>query len=255
MLLATQRMRSLNVRHDRRKAVSVFGAAGAAVVLAACGTIVAPTSKTSAPRSARETASVIKWTSSSGSPRTAAARQALGAVNAAFARAEDTYEAMFAPPPAPGTSISALQDNMAIAPRPMLDSTGRHAYLSGADQATIKHRGMVALLQVFTPAIVQREYDILAGVVGTQSSGQDLLGGGGASVVRYLAESINGSQASIRAAVKQWNRIGYVNPISGKQHWQVNRAIVLVDVTLVRSQRGSWLVASRSWNYAPGQGP
>jgi hypothetical protein len=105
------------------------------------------------------------------------------------------------------------------------------------------------------PRATRREYKVLAGVVGTESSGQDLLGGGGASIVRYLHESINGSQAHIRAAVKQWSRIGYVNPKSGKQHWQVNHAIVLVNVALVRSQRGNWLVASRSWNYAPGQGP
>jgi len=123
------------------------------------------------------------------------------------------------------------------------------------DQATIEHRGMAALQQVFTPAMARHEYKILAGVVGTASSGQDLLGGGGASVVKYLHESINGSQARIQAAVQQWSRIGYVNPQSGKQYWQVNRAIVLVDDALVQSQGGSWLVASRSWNYAPGQGP
>ena len=244
-------MPSLNAR---RKAVGVAGATCIAVVIAACGTIVAPASKT-APRSAGGTASVIKWTSSSGSPRTAAVRHVLGAVNAAFARAEDTYEAMFAPPPRPGTPISALEDNMAIAPRAMLDTTGRHAYLSGADQAAIKRRGMVALLPVFTPTMARREYKVLTGVVGTASSGQDLLGGGGASVVRYLDESINGSQARIRAAVKQWSRIGYVNPKSGKQYWQVNRAIVLVNVALVQSLHGNWQVASRSWNYAPGQGP
>jgi hypothetical protein len=151
--------------------------------------------------------------------------------------------------------MSALEDNMAIAPRAMLDSTGRHAYLSLEDQATIERRGIAALLQVFTPAMAQHEYTILAGVVATESSGQELLGGGGASVVKYLYESINGSRANIRAAVQQWSRIGYVNPQSGKQYWQVNRAIVLVDAGLVQSQGGSWLVASRSWNYAPGQGP
>ncbi len=248
-------MPSLNARYARRKAVGVSAAACIAVMIAACGTIVAPASKTSAPRSAKETASVINWTSSSGAPRTAAVRQVLAAVNAAFAQAEDTYEAMFAPPPPPGTPISALENNMATAPRAMLDSTGRHAYLSGADQATIKSRGMAALLQVFTPAMARQEYNLLAGVVGTASSGQDLLGGGGASVVRYLDEVIDGSQARIQAAIKQWSRIGYVNPQSGKQYWQVNHAIVLVNVTLVRSQQGNWLVASRSWNYAPGRGP
>jgi hypothetical protein len=110
-------MPSLNARYARRKAVGVSAAACIAVMIAACGTIVAPASKTSAPRSARETASVINWTSSSGAPRTAAVRQVLAAVNAAFAQAEDTYEAMFALPPPPGTPISALENNMATAPR------------------------------------------------------------------------------------------------------------------------------------------
>jgi len=248
-------MPSINARRARRTAAGVCGAACMTVAIAACGTIVASASKTAASPSARETASVINWTSTSGPPRTAAARKVLGTVNAAFARAEDTYEAMFAPPPPTGTAMRALDDNMATAPRATLDSTGRHAYLSAADQATIEHRGMAALQQVFTPAMARHEYKILAGVVGTASSGQDLLGGGGASVVKYLHESINGSQARIQAAVQQWSRIGYVNPQSGKQYWQVNRAIVLVDDALVQSQGGSWLVASRSWNYAPGQGP
>src|ERR1700730_13715920 len=110
---------------------------------------------------------------------------------------------------------------------------------------------MAALTQAFTPAMAQREYSILVGVVGTPSSRQDLLGGGGASVVNYVDESINGSQASVWAAVQQWTRIGYVNPQSGNQYWQVNRATVLVDASLVQSQAGNWLVASRSWNYAP----
>ena len=73
--------------------------------------------------------------------------------------------------------------------------------------------------------------------------------------MNYVDESINGSQVSVRAAVQQWTRIGYVNPQSGNQYWQVNRATVLVDASLVQSQAGNWLVASRSWNYAPGQGP
>jgi hypothetical protein len=74
-------------------------------------------------------------------------------------------------------------------------------------------------------------------------------------VVKYLDESIHGSRAHVRADVRQWSRIGYVNPNSGRVHWQVNHAIVIISDTLIRSQRGSWLVESRSWRYAPGQGP
>jgi len=248
-------MPSLTTRRICRKAVGISSAVCITVATVACGTITASASKTSASSAVKQTASAIKWTSGSGPPRTAAARQILADVNAVFARSEDTYEAMFAPIPAPGTAVTVLEDNIGIAPRAMVDSTGRHAYLSAADQATIERRGMAALTQVFTPTMAQREYSILVGVVGTSSSGQDLLGGGGASVVNYVDESINGSQASVRAAVQQWTRIGYVNPQSGKQYWQVNRAIVLVDASLVQSQGGNWLVASRSWNYAPGQGP
>lgn len=248
-------MSSFNVRRACFRAAGVTGAACMAFAIAACGTIVASAPKTSPSQPARETASAIKWTSSSGSPQTPAVRRVLGAVNASFARAEDTYEAMFAPPPPSGTAISALEDNRAVAPRAMVDSTGHHAYLSAVDQGTIERRGMAALLQVFAPVLAQREYNILVGVVGTESSGQELLGGGGASVVKYLDESINGSKASIRAAVQQWSRIGYVNPQSGRQYWQVNRAIVLVNAALLQSKGGKWLVASRSWDYAPGQGP
>jgi hypothetical protein len=42
-------MPSLNARYARRKAVGVSAAACIAVMIAACGTIVAPASKTSAP--------------------------------------------------------------------------------------------------------------------------------------------------------------------------------------------------------------
>jgi hypothetical protein len=238
-----------------RKAVGISVATCMTLAIAACGTVVASNSNTSASGSTKKTTSVVKWTSRSGPPRTAATRRALVAVNGVFARAEGTYEAMFAPPPPAGTAVSALDDNMAVAPRATLDSTGRHAYLSGADQATIERRGLAELQQVFTPAMVRHEYKILAGVVGTQSSGQDLLGGGGASVVKYLGESINGSNAHIRADVQQWSRIGYVNPQSGRLHWQVNHAIVIVNAVLLRTQGGNWLVESRSWNYAPGQGP
>ena len=248
-------MPSLNARHTCRRTVGVLGALCVAAATAGCGTVVASASNPSTHSARKDTAATIKWTSKSGLPQTAAIRQVLDDVNTAFARAEDTYEAMFAPPPATAIPVTALEDNMAIAPRAMLDSTGLHAYLSTADQATIERRGMAALLQIFTSDMAQREYAILVGVVGTESSGQDLLGGGGASVVNYADESINGAQASVQASVQQWSRIGYVNPQSGTQYWQVNRAVVIVNAQLTQSQGGNWLVASRSWNYAPGQGP
>lgn len=199
--------------------------------------------------------STIVWALSSGAPRTTAARRDVRALNTAFSRAEDTYEAMFAPPPTHKIAATALQDNMAVPAMATLDSTGRHAYLTRADKVTIESRAMAELEQVFTPAMVRREYKIVVGVVGTVSSGQDLLGGGGASVVRFLDESIKGSTGSIQADVKQWSRIGYVNPQTGKLRWQVNHAIVIVKDLLVKSSSGNWLVVSRSWKYAPGQGP
>ena len=122
-------------------------------------------------------------------------------------------------------------------------------------QATIESRGLAALAEVYTPAMVRSRYEILAGVVRTLLSGQDLLGGGGASVVKYMSESINQSTATITAAVRQWTRIGYVNPQTGKVFWQVNQAIVIVTDSLQRSDSGIWLVSNRTWQYAPGQGP
>ena len=179
----------------------------------------------------------------------------LSAVQHAFAQAEDVYEAMFAPPPATRMAASALEDNLAVAPVATLDRTGHRALLTATDQNVIESRGITALSNVYAPALADRMYKILVGVVGTISSGQDLLGGGGASVVKYQSESISGSTAKITASVAQWSRIGYVDPQTGVQHWQVNRAIVIVHDTLQRTASGQWQVTSRVWQYAPGQGP
>ena len=176
-------------------------------------------------------------------------------VQAAVARAEDVYEAMFAPPPARPLANTALEDNAKITPLATLDRTGRHALVTSAQQTTIETRGMAALAQVYTPAMVRSRYRILSGVVGTLSSGQDLLGGGGASVVKYTSESIGQATATVTASVRQWTRIGYVNPQTGKVHWQINRATVIVTDKLKRTASGTWLVSARTWHYAPGQGP
>lgn len=75
-------------------------------------------------------------------------------------------------------------------------------------------------------------------------------------MVKYQTESINGSTAQVTASVaQQWSRIGYVDATTGTQHWQINRAIVIVTDKLARNASGQWQVAGRSWTYAPGQGP
>lgn len=179
----------------------------------------------------------------------------LVAIRNTVASAENVYEAMFAPPPARPMPKTALQDNARVAPVATLDQTGHHALLTSAMQATIENRGLAALAQVYTPAMVRSRYRILAGVVRTLSSGQDLLGGGGASIVKYLRASISQSSAVVTAAVRQWTRIGYVNPQTGKAFWQTNHAIVIVTDSLQRTGSDKWLVSSRTWQYAPGQGP
>jgi hypothetical protein len=231
----------------------------AALVLACCLLVVvelAPGSKDTG-RSLRlrhDASSGIGWTSASGVRPTGATLRELNAMKAVFARSEDTYEAIFAPPPATKMATSALEDNMTIAPAATLDKTGKHAFLSKSAQSTIESRAHAALNQVFTPAMAGKESRIVAGVVNTMSLGQDLLGGGGASVVKYGSESITGNTAAITASVKQWSRIGYVNPATGKVYWQTNRAIVIVKDSLAYTA-GTWRVASRTWDYAPGQGP
>jgi hypothetical protein len=150
---------------------------------------------------------------------------------------------------------AALEDNANVTPIATLDATGHHALLTTALRAVIESRGLAALAQVYTPAMVRSRYRILAGVVGTLSSGQDLLGGGGAAVVKYLRQSVSPSSAVITAAVRQWTRIGYVNPQTGKVSWQINHAIVIVTDSLQRTSSGKWLVSNRTWQYAPGQGP
>jgi hypothetical protein len=201
-----------------------------------------------------DASSGIGWTSVSGVRPAGAVFRELNVMKAVFAQSEDTYEAMFAPPPATKMAMTAVEDNMTIAPAATLDKTGKHAFLSKAAQSTIESRALAALNQAFTPAMAGKESRIVVGVVSTISSGQDLLGGGGASVVKYQSESITGNTAAITASVKQWSRIGYVNPVTGKVYWQINRAIVIVKDSLAYTA-GTWKVASRTWDYAPGQGP
>ena len=201
-----------------------------------------------------DASSGIGWTSASGVRPTGATLKELNAMEAVFARSEDTYEAMFAPPPVTRMATTTLEDNVTIAPAATLDKTGKHAFLSRSAQSTIESRALAALDQVFTPTMAGKESRIVVGVVNTVSSGQDLLGGGGASVVKYGSETITGNTAAITASVKQWSRIGYVNPVTGKIYWQTNRAIVIVKDSFAYTA-GSWQVASRTWDYAPGQGP
>ena len=201
-----------------------------------------------------DASSGIGWTSASGVRPTGATLRELNAMEAVFAQSEDTYEAIFAPPPATKMATTALEDNMTIAPAATLDKTGKHAFLSKSAQSTIESRALAALNQVFTPAMAGKESRIVVGVVNTMSSGQDLLGGGGASVGKYGSESITGNTAAITASVKQLSRIGYANPVTGKVYWQTNRAIVIVKDSLAYTA-GTWRVADRTWDYAPGQGP
>jgi hypothetical protein len=203
-------------------------------------------------------AAAVLALASAGTPASAGPGQRsseLAAIRDTFASAENVYEAMFAPPPAHPMPKAALEDNAGVTPVATLDRTRRHALLTTAMQTTIESRGLAALAQVYTPAMVRSRYRILAGVVGTLSSGQDLLGGGGATVVKYLNQSIGQSSAVITAAVRQWTRIGYVNPQTGKVSWQTNHAIVIVTDSLQRTGSSKWLVSSRTWQYAPGQGP
>ena len=163
-----------------------------------------------------DASSGIGWTSASGVRPTGATLKELNAMEAVFARSEDTYEAMFAPPPVTRMATTTLEDNVTIAPAATLDKTGKHAFLSRSAQSTIESRALAALDQVFTPSMAGKKSRIVVGVVNTVSSGQDLLGGGGASVVKYGSETITGNTAAITASVKQWSRIGYVNPVTGK---------------------------------------
>jgi len=228
------------------------GTAAAAVVVA--GASLGLGLSTRAFASGSSSAAMV-WTSASGKQAPASVAAALPAIHQAVAGAEDAYEAIFAPPPTGVMAKTALEDNPAVTPAATLDRTGRHALLTSADADLIESRGLAALSQVYTPAMASHIGQILTGVVGTVSSGQDLLGGGGASVVTYKTESINGSTAQVTASVAQWSRIGYVDATTGAQHWQINRAIVIVTDTLARNASGQWQVAGRSWTYAPGQGP
>lgn len=182
-------------------------------------------------------------------------------VAVAMALAENTYEAVLAPPTAeiPATlrasAPDALPDLSSAPPAPTLDPTGRHAYITATGQADITARATAAISDAFTGAYATQYEQTVQGVVSTLSSGQELLGGGGATVQKYLSATVQGANEVVVALVNQWSRIGSVGADTGEVRWQVNRNTVQVTDTLTKTAAGVWKVADRSWTYLPGNEP
>jgi hypothetical protein len=188
------------------------------------------------------------------------------AIESTVAGAEVAYEAMGSPAPLPGSTMSQaavartfaglpkMNDDRTVAPHAFLDSTGRHAYLSPSELATTVSNDQVVLTHFYGPTLEQRYLTVSTNVADAETSGQDLFGGGGATILEYQSVAVTGTTATVTATVAQWSTIGSVNATTGAVTWQTNQANVRVDETLTDGTTG-WLVTARTWQYLPGQGP
>jgi hypothetical protein len=176
----------------------------------------------------------------------------------AVRRAEAVYEEVLAPVHEEGQEIDALSglpDLEAREPTPAVDLSGRHSFLSVEDQRVLTARADDAIGSAFGESYADRYRAIVHGVIRSAASGQELLGGGGASVRSFLRYSLDGrSESTVVAQVDQWSRTGVVSAETGAVRWSVARATVEVTDRLERFGDG-WRVVDRSWRYLPGEGP
>jgi hypothetical protein len=111
-----------------------------------------------------------------------------------------------------------------------------------------------ALNRLFTPETAKSMAQIVERAIKGETGGSFIESAGGASVKSFDSTTITGNTAVVTATVTQWDTVGQIQP-DGSVRWATPQADVNVADNLVREASGTWRVATRTWSYAPGQGP